>query len=911
MAPPRTFAILAIALGLACCHGPNVKELLQNQDRPRPKASGGGSWDKTRLVILDYTFRGESVIYDLLENKETAPSHIIEAKYTWETLHHDADATIFSRLKFVRCVSGPCGDDIPDVYVHFQQGGNNLIGIYMDLRDKPEGYQPQWNFLLSVANIVWTPAIGGEGDSQFVDSPYGHCQYDFSRPQDKHFKRNIGGCELTGDFNYTRADGLQTTKYTQEVLYVQNVKTDADIVIIEAVEELKMRSMINPKWGMTIESRVNIEMENRTRMYVLRHCDMDSLADDCARNVFNLTKISDKKYEGILLAPRRPNRFGVAVAEYRNHLYEMGPSHTCEEHARLYSEILREALAANAHDFAEAIRHPENEPVLKAIANALGSVGDSESMKVYREVLFTDAPETLEDYLFGAAVAVSNDEKWHKNLMYWLVEAKAASDPSVYHSLSNALATVLWRRCESTTIKQKACARSQDKVITKFVSVLTECTNNDCIENALLAFINLPVPEALTYARQYICRGRAENIEHAALGVIQNTDVKFYDSQLIRALVSVFRNTCPTETSLQSSQLAVDALLDSVLDHPNAATLLLRGENDQFRDEERWNYFYKAVTASRHQDENKDEVWRRMRAFKVFRPNWNQRALRARSNRFYGAMKEVVDHQLELDMNSNYFEEYLQGIRVALSFRKKKHVQPFFEFNLNGYNHDSFFRGASAAAVLSSTPEIYGRIGILGHQLPRQTIVDGDGDLVALGWGGDGHTVHIFEGNAPLRAYQSALPLLSGLTTRISSQGSINLKTLGGLDVSIWNREAMLVTTMNISASLDLEASLLSNLEPAETVASKFSIVTSITVETEIDFASLPPRSCGQSSSSYTPISLSTTTTDHATGKNRTWKQPRRLFPTTYRLAADNTKQCNLHHNRIAGDSAANVHPEL
>ncbi|KIH53547.1 hypothetical protein ANCDUO_16320 [Ancylostoma duodenale] len=55
--------------------------------------------------------------------------------------------------------------------------------------------------------------------------------------------------------NFTRMGGLQPVNYDQDATYIQNMKIDADIVIIEAIEMLTFRSPFDKKWGFSLESR--------------------------------------------------------------------------------------------------------------------------------------------------------------------------------------------------------------------------------------------------------------------------------------------------------------------------------------------------------------------------------------------------------------------------------------------------------------------------------------------------------------------------------------------------------------------------------------------------------------------------------------------------------------------------------
>lgn len=65
----------------------------------------------------------------------------------------------------MECITGPCDKPLPDVYVDFIQGGQNLRGVFMKLE---EGQEPEWNMLLSLALMIQTPATSGAGDDQVV-----------------------------------------------------------------------------------------------------------------------------------------------------------------------------------------------------------------------------------------------------------------------------------------------------------------------------------------------------------------------------------------------------------------------------------------------------------------------------------------------------------------------------------------------------------------------------------------------------------------------------------------------------------------------------------------------------------------------------------------------------------------------
>ena len=52
---------------------------------------------------------------------------------------------------------------MPDVYVDFVQGGNNLHGLFI-----PKTENISWNLLFAVVSSIYTPALSGQGDLQTV-----------------------------------------------------------------------------------------------------------------------------------------------------------------------------------------------------------------------------------------------------------------------------------------------------------------------------------------------------------------------------------------------------------------------------------------------------------------------------------------------------------------------------------------------------------------------------------------------------------------------------------------------------------------------------------------------------------------------------------------------------------------------
>uniref|UniRef100_A0A0K0CZQ1 C2 domain-containing protein n=1 Tax=Angiostrongylus cantonensis TaxID=6313 RepID=A0A0K0CZQ1_ANGCA len=189
--------------------------------------------EMARLITVDYAFETETILYDNIENKAKAPSTRLAGNFSFDTLHHDLHGGMLARFRLTSCKTRNCGN-VPDVYVSFVQGGNNIKEVLYDPTMFP-GEEPRWNFLYAVINAIYTPAENGKGDKQVVDTVYGRCQTYFSRPEDRRFRRQISDCEIKGD--------------------LQNTKVDADIVVIDAVELLTFRTPFDKKWGFALESK--------------------------------------------------------------------------------------------------------------------------------------------------------------------------------------------------------------------------------------------------------------------------------------------------------------------------------------------------------------------------------------------------------------------------------------------------------------------------------------------------------------------------------------------------------------------------------------------------------------------------------------------------------------------------------
>ncbi|EFO87316.1 CRE-DSC-4 protein [Caenorhabditis remanei] len=834
-----------------------------------------------RLLKVDYWFRTESMIYDELNSKEKAPSTVIAGNFSFETLHHDVEGGMLGRFSLTQCNTGNCGEPSP-IYMAFRQGGNNVEHVFKSSDDS----DATWNFLYAIANTIYTPAEYGEGDEQTVDTIYGRCKVNFGRPEDKRFRRIIDKCDLGYGANFTKFDGLETVAYDQDVWYTQNTKVDADIIMIDAVEMLAFRSPLHEKHGFQVESRTHVEITNRTRVFVHRYCNDSVPAHSCAEQAFGAVRVGGKLYENVKIGVAQPNKLTKLIGTYRRHLNEMGDSHICEKHSLLYGQIVQEAKLAKREDWEAAIRYPENDHVLSIIASSLGSVGTAESLATAREVLLQQSPEHLDDLLFGIAQSSSKNEKWHKQLMYWL--GTLNQDSEDFWKLANTIATVLNKRCEATTSSLNSCNKGKEAIVNKFINDLTA---TGVTVQVLEVLENIPVIGAYDIAKKYLCGQEALEIQKAALNVILAVDKNLYETQLTHKLIRLFRNTCSQQTPTSHSQLAIDILLKCVPDHQNVATLILRTESLNPDDQEKWNYLYKAIESSGERDELKAEFWSRMRKFKVFRPNFLHRALQADSHVHWQEIADASGFRLFSTATAEFLHKSFKRSIFELSLKRGKKEHNLFSLSIDTEHLDQFITGSTSHSR-SGAPEGSVRIGIAGHKLPTKHIFKGSTDLLSTVWDADGRTYKAFEGNVPLRDVRFSLPLLSGLTVNVNSVGAISLRVLASAEVSLWNQRSNAKAEAYTSGSLYLTASLQQDTQQVRYIESTVSALSTFTTDTRAIFESLPYDFCLKTSNSNAEIRQKTIIEEES-HKKKTYNRKRVEPGVTYRLDDSTIRQCN------------------
>ncbi|CAL2042126.1 unnamed protein product [Caenorhabditis brenneri] len=877
---------LLLAVFLAVCTAvPDLDEIKKNLKKHGPdyyKNQPQRDENTVRLLKVDYWFRTESMIYDNLNSKEKDPSTVIAGNFSFETLHHDIEGGMLGRFSLTQCNTGNCGEPSP-IYMAFRQGGNNVEHVLKASDDS----DATWNFLYAIANTIYTPAEYGEGDEQTVDTIYGRCRVNFGRPEDKRFRRIIDKCELGRAYNFSRFDGIENVQYDQDVWYTQNTKVDADIIMIDAVEMLAFRSPLHEKHGFQVESRTHVEITNRTRVFVTRYCEDTVPSHKCAEQAFGAVRVGGKFYEDVKIGQEQSNRLTKLIGTYRRHLNEMGDSHICEKHSLLYGQIVQEARLAKRADWEAAIRYPENDHVLSVIANALGSVGSPESITTAREVLLTNSPDHIDDFLFGVAHSSSTNEKWHKQLMYWLGALDRESED--YWKVANTIATVLHKRCEATTSSLNSCNKGKEAIVNKFISDLTASGVNARVFEILE---NIPIFGSYTLAKKHICGEESPEVQKAALNVILAANKNLYETQLTQKLIRLFRNTCPQETPTSHSQIAIDILLKCVPDHQNVATLILRTETLNPDDQEKWSYLYKAIEASGEKDELKAEFWTRMRKFKVFRPNLLHRALRADSHVHWQEIADAAGFRIFSTATAEFLHKSFKRSNFDLSLKRGKKEHNLFSLNIDTEHLDQFVTGSTSST--SGTPEGSVRIGIAGHKLPTNHIFKGSTDLLSAVWDADGRTHKAFEGHVPVRDVRISLPLLSGLSVDIESVGAISLRVLASAEVSLWNRRSNAKAEAFTSGSLHLTASLFHDYESIRRIESTLSVLTTFTTDTRAIFESLPYDFCLKTSNGNVDITQRTIIEESSGKHKKKTIERKRVHPgVTYRLDDSTIQQCN------------------
>ncbi|CAB3409240.1 unnamed protein product [Caenorhabditis bovis] len=835
----------------------------------------------TRLLRVDYWFRTESVLYDHLKNKADAPSTVIAGNFSFETLHHDLDGRMLAKFELTQCNTNNCGNP-PPVIVAFTQGGNNIEHVLVNLEAAGQT-EASWNFLFGIVNAIYTPAEYGEGDEQTVNTVYGRCRVHFGRPEDKRFRRIIDNCDIGYGQNFSRFDGLDNVHYNQDAWYTQNTKVDADIIMIDAIESISVRSPIHHEHGFALESRTHVEITNRTRLFIERKCGNDLTVKQCAEQGHGAVEVGKRLYENV--------RIGLKLngGRLEKLLDEYGREEKLAKRASIYSQIVQVARKTTSDEWKAAIKSQSQ--YLPVIANALGSCGTVDSVEIARNVLPLDS---LDDFLFGVANSPSRNEKWHKQLMYMMIEQK--SDER-YWKIANTIATVLRKRCEATTSARNSCNNGKEAIVNKFVAdLLKKATSDEHLEIVFEILRNIPISKSYQLAKENICTGKSQKIQIAALKTIFAARKELYESQLIQKLIRLFRNTCPTETSTTESQLAIDILIRCVPDHQNAATLILRTESLNPDDQEKWNYLYSAIRSSSERDELKEEFWKRMRQFKVFRPNYAHRALQADSHAHWQQIAEAAGFKLFAESSTEFGSKLFKRSSFRLNSKKGKLEEELFALDIHTDNLEQFVSDKEG----SGDPHAKIRLGLLGHHLPAYNVFNSNADLLATFWNAGGEKIKAFEGNVPLRDYSLKFPLLSGLTANVDGAGALGIQVSAATEVSLWNMQSAGELDIKVSGFLSVTTTMSHHSVEVHRITSTISANSGFLTHTEATFSSLPYHYClttEQDETSLRQITIEEIMEGKKSKKTKT--RTKHLKPKTFRLDSATTQQCNLYYKEL------------
>ncbi|KAH7724370.1 CRE-DSC-4 protein [Aphelenchoides avenae] len=816
-----------------------------------------------RLILYDYLYKSETTVFEEKTGPKEAKKVNIEARYEFELLHHDMRGNILARYKLINCTKGPCTGPFPDVYVDFVQGGQSIDGVYVippEGRENDTEWKPDWNFLMSLPWIIQSPAKQGEGDEQMVTTPYGLCNYQFSRPQDLRFVRRLRHCEFNMEGNHSLIPEATQFHYDQHVLFRQNKKIDADIVFVDATEHFDIRSPLHDKWNIHVKAYTYLELMNRTRRYIPRFCPQDMDGGECAELVFG-ARLIGKNWREIpanvkLLAEeavQKKAELRRALEAYEAVLRRKDVPE--ESRLRSFQRLVQAVANANADELRDTLKSSLKGGSLTHLLQAVGAVASKEHVAVVRAFAedLEDSNEVLEAYLNAIPFGLNFAGSLIREFKSWIEEERASKQPNQERITQLLFATsgLLRRRCNSSPSSLNACNIWRDNYVNWFLNA-TACDTNDvdCEVERLAVLENLPIAPSCAYAKNLVCKHQPSAVEVAALKLLTACDPATITS-IIRPLVQTFRDACPTKQSRTASLLALEALSRIVeTNHRHVGTYLLRSESHFPEDHEKWAYFYDFVRTHREDREDVDEYWRNFRNFKVFRPSYAQRALQAASsvqrNEFgkLGILKAIGTAKTE------FTEGVLKRAVFDLQYGHGKARKDVFKVLFETAGLESLVGSKSNAHNTSAEsegdeePHASVQLSLLGHRFPPKEIFNGMGNMVSTLWNADGQTFKAHESNVVFRQFRGVFPLVSGYAIRMEVDGAFHLGIYGEAEVSLWNQNGGGSLRNNVSVVLDAKVSLSSSEKLIGQVSTELSGSVSVESEVDAEFASHPASYC-------------------------------------------------------------------
>uniref|UniRef100_A0A0K0DYF3 Vitellogenin domain-containing protein n=2 Tax=Strongyloides stercoralis TaxID=6248 RepID=A0A0K0DYF3_STRER len=677
------FFLVLLFSGLKLCFMENVEE--GSSEKPKEINLNFDNFDpndlpkKTRLIFYKYLFKGETFVYEEKSGiKKGINGGKVEAMFLFDVIHHDMEGHMLLRFKPYECHFGDCDvKGIPEIYLDVIQGYQNLVGYYVKTNNNKELH---WNYLHSIAATLSNPSQHGEGDIQNVVTPQGNCRFEWSRPEDKKFIRKIKNCNISGERNSTIVDGF-LTNYNQEVTYYQNKKYDGDIVVCKTKENFNLKSNFNKNWSFKIESVSQLEMERRDKKYMDRLCPANTTVGECAKDIFGATLIGrnwkEIKPKFVSLHNNQESlTYNQYIEAYREEIEK-------KLFSDLFSQIVASGVISNYEDLKEALFNPENENILNEIVDSIAAIGDDNAFKILKEVLFFESKELVLRFAESIAYTSRVSDKVILLMKSWLDET---NDEILKKALYKSYGLILRRKCEMTLSTKNACSKNKDPIINEFIKQVIEKEN---IYDSLKILKSLSnVGSVLTFAKKYICDSSSSNeIEIAALEILTDIDDNHWDNSIMIKLISIFRDTCPQQQSLMSKSLAIDILLEKSKNNQNIASYILRSEGLFPLDNELWNYFYSALENSRLNDEEVNELWEKMRSFKVFKENYGKKSVNGKSSvhtiKFskWPGVKINFENKEIFENNGSLLHD---STKLTFKMNRRSKEITLFEMNTNG-----------------------------------------------------------------------------------------------------------------------------------------------------------------------------------------------------------------------------------
>uniref|UniRef100_A0AAF5PIP9 MTP large subunit lipid-binding domain-containing protein n=4 Tax=Wuchereria bancrofti TaxID=6293 RepID=A0AAF5PIP9_WUCBA len=758
--------------------------------------------EKERYLFYEYNFWSMTRIYEERTKLDESIIEIINATYSFHILHYDPAGKILGRYQFLKCISGSCHYDMPDVYVNFIQGGNNLEGLYVTTILDEKNWKVNWNVLFAIIYATMTPAKIGGGDEQ-----------------------NVVKIEL-----YFR----------------QNTKSNADIIDIEAEEKMILKSLIIPDWSLVVETQAKMRMTNRTVIFGKPFCSTELLADECAQTVFK-TKRMGKNWKEI------NQKLNIGVKRERSKLKSVlkeSNSEFPDKKGDGLAAIVNSILFATDQDLLDAIREFRNTPIMSVFVDAIGLAGTMTAYTVGKNAFTTEAPEFLERFLQALSQTTKIDIAIINDLKIWM---KNTNDKYYAKHIAFTIANLYRRYCQSTKSRKYACKNGKNDDVNEFTkSIIAQCKDSDCQINALQIFENLPLLNLLPYAIQFLCvTNNSENlVQQEALRFLQLFDGKYFHWKTINKLFRIFYNACPLRQTITDQTLAIEILLNIVPNTELIGTYFLRSEELFPVEQEKWAYFYSSIARKRQTSPNFNSYWAKMRSFRVFQPNYAHRSLKATSD-------VSAINIAELGNNNN--------ITVWIKTVNDKGISSWNDFSilLTSAKRPSFpllqiFTGMKGMKSYllesesynsneesnSDNPLAIAQIGLLNNRNVPITIFHGYGELINVVWNANGQPMLLCDKNLIYRQYYGYIPLMSGLSITVDVIGTIAIDLYGSATINLWNKDAGMKVNSTISTKLEGSINLASSNNLIGRATTLLYASGTVNVRFDADFFTVPHLFC-------------------------------------------------------------------